>query len=127
MKIRKLESRSNEFVEQFRQLLSNAFPPPLAFKTKYFLGEDKDSGKKGLYFELMFIGTGMLYSIFMQMKPHETVGDIEEQFVEKINADLTIAGIAYLNNEAVRNRHITDQTRSPNFKSVVPSRIMYLN
>ena len=88
IRITKVKSRENEFVSQLIKLLTNTFPPPLTFKVKYFIGEEKDSGKTGLYFELSFGGSGLLYSTFRELKDYEVPSDIEDEFFAKISNDL---------------------------------------
>ena len=66
--MKKVESRENEFVEQLNKLLTSSFPPQVSFKTKYFIGEDTDSKKRGLYFELSSINTGLIYSNLLEIK-----------------------------------------------------------
>ena len=127
MKIKKIESGTHVFVEQLRQLLSNTFPRGMRFKTTYFIGEDTDTGTKGLYFELQVSKGGLLYMNFIEMKDWETPADIEKEFFARIINDFMMAGIVHLSNNAVSSAIITDQVLEPNFKSVLPRRLIYLN
>lgn len=127
MKIKKIESGTHEFVEQLRQLLSNTFPRGMRFTTTYFIGEDTDTGTKGLYFELQVSKGGLLYMNFIEMKDWETPADIEKEFFARIINDFMMAGIVHLSNNAVSSAIITDQVLEPNFKSVLPRRLIYLN
>ena len=127
MKIKKIESKTHVFVEQLRQLLSNTFPRGMAFKTTYFIGEDTDTGTKGLYFELQVSKGGLLYMNFIEMKDWETPADIEKEFFARIVNDFMMAGIVHLSNNAVSAAVVTDQVLEPNFKSVLPRRLIYLN
>jgi len=127
MKIKKLESGNHVFTEQFRRLLLHVFPRGMTFKTTYFIGEDTDSGAKGLYFELQIKKAGVLYMNFMELKDYEVVADIEDNFFASVTEDLMMAGVVHLTNNGMRVAEMTDQVNSPAFKNVMPSPIIFLN
>jgi hypothetical protein len=127
MNIKKIGSGSHVFVEQLRELLSNTFPRGMVFKASYFIGEDTDTGIKGLYFELVVSKGGLLYMNFMELKDWEKQSDIEKEFFARIVNDLMMAGVAHLSNNAVSSALISDQVLEPNFKNVLPRRLIFLN
>jgi len=127
MKIKKIESGNHVFMEQLRQLLSNTFPRGMVFKATYFIGEDTDRGIKGLYFELQVSKGGLLYMNFLELRDWEVRSDIEKEFFARIVNDLMMAGIAHLSNNAISSALITDQVLEPNFKNVLPRRLIFLN
>lgn len=127
MKIKKIESGNHVFVERLRQLLSNTFPRGMSFTTKYFIGEDTDTGTKGLYLELQVSKGGLLYMNFLELKDWEKRSDIEDDFFALVANDFMMAGIVHLSNNAISSALITDQVLEPNFKNVLPRRLIFLN
>lgn len=127
MKIKKIESGNHVFAERLRRLLSNTFPRGMSFKTIYFIGEDTDTGIKGLYFELQVSKGGVLYMNFLEMKEWDIQSELEEEFFARIANDFMMAGVAHLSNNAMSAAVITDQVLEPNFKNVLPRRLIFLN
>ena len=127
MKIKKIESGNHTFVEQFKKLLYKTFPKGMIFKTRYFIGEDIETGAKGLYFELQVFKVGILYMNFLEIKDWEVRADIEEEFFGSIMGDLMMTGVLHLNNNATLSTMITDQVLEPNFKNILPRRLIFLN
>ena len=96
--IRKIEPRNNEFVTTFRKMVESTFPAVLGYRVEYNLGEDQN-GIRGLHFEMTSKMFGTLYQKFGIMEPHQTVADIEEEFMNIIINDFIIAGIGLFNFE----------------------------
>jgi len=126
--MKRIETRHNEFVEHFKTMLSNSFPPPLKYKVEYFVGEEK--GTRGLYFGLTSKVFGGLYNRWEEVLPHETIADIEDEFIDKVINDLVLAGITFLNVEAhgeQSNARVGKEISKRPFRNTVPRKMLFVN
>lgn len=94
--IRKIENRNNDFVTTFRNMVRTTFPAVLGYQVEYSLGEDQN-GLRGLHFKMTSSLFGTIYEKFGIMESHQTVSDIEEEFMNIIINDFIIAGIGLYN------------------------------
>lgn len=103
MKIKKVEGRTNEFVEHLTKMLNDSFGNlPINFHVNYFLGEDT-KGTKGLYFVLSSNKAGQFYEKFTPIEIYQTPMDIEEEFIAAVINDLVLAGVTFVNLEKLRS------------------------
>lgn len=129
--IRKIETIENQFIEQIQSLLYNSFPKAVGFKVNYCIGEEEQQeGKKGLYIEVISKKFGLVYKKFKPMLDHQVVADVEDMFINNVINDLILAGMTFLNAEAITKRTIDKighEVSSKEFKSIIPSRIIFMN
>ena len=128
MEIKRIEIIKNEFVEQMRTLLMNAFPNFFGFDIEYFIGED--NGTKGLYIEIKSKMFGTVYRKKKNLKDRAFLMDIEEDFINEVINDLVTFGIVFLNGESVkqkREQEMNEAVRDKKFKRIMPSRIIHVN
>jgi len=125
MKIKILEHRENGFVEQLRQLLTNSTfmisNIPL-FKVNYYLGEDEDSGTRGLFFNIEGKNIGDIFSTYKNMEPFEVPYDIEEQFIVETMNTLLLSGCNWFNLERIKKL-----SQVGAIKTTVSDRVICLN
>jgi len=127
--IRKIESRSNEFVVTLKKMIEVTFPAVLGYQVEYSLGEDQN-GIKGLHFELTSKIFGKMYEKFAIMESHQTILDIEEDFMNIIINDFIIAGIGLFNLERfkeMQNKETAESIMKTPFKRYVPMLPIYFN
>jgi hypothetical protein len=125
--MKRIETRENEFVVQFKELLLNSFPHVLDFKVDYFVGEDK--GVKGLYFT-MTSKFGRIYTKIEEMKPHQTVYDLEEGFMDKVINDLMLTGVTFMNVkafESISPRRVEAEIKAKHFVHSSPRKLYFTN
>ncbi len=128
MGIKRIETVDNEFIQQVRTLLMNAFPDFLGFEIEYYIGED--NGTKGLYIEIKSKMFGIIYRKKKNLKDRAFLTDIEEDFINEIINDLVIFGVMFLNGETAKqkkHKEMEDNIRQKKFKKLQPSRIFYVN
>lgn len=128
MGIKKIEPIENEFIQQVRTLLMNAFPDFLGFNVEYFIGED--NGTMGLYIEIKSKMFGTVYRKKKNLKDPAFLMDIEENFINDVINDLVIFGIMFLNAESAKQKkqsEMENNIRQKKFKKLQPSRIFYVN
>ena len=126
-KMKRIETRDNEFLMQFRDTLRDSFPHALKLTVDYYVGEDK--GVRGLYFTLTS-RFGLLYSRTIKMKDGETVLDVEEPFMDKVINDLVLQGISFLNLlafDSVNPEKVVREIEAVPFRSSSPRRLIYQN
>ena len=125
--MKRIETRDNEFLVQFRTILQSSFPPALDFKVDYYLGEDK--GVRGLYFTM----TSRFGTIFTRVKVLESgqvVYDIEEEFMNVVINDLILNGVTLLNInafESVSPIRVDAEIKAKLFRHNAPRKFLYLN
>ena len=129
MTIKRIETISNEFVEQLESSLHSSFPKQIRFKVDYYIGEDSDS-IRGLYIEIISSLFGTLYMRVQQMKNWETVGDVEDSFMNSVINDLVLAGISFLQGEAIMYKgaiNLNEAIRAKKFKRMMPTVLISVN
>lgn len=125
--MKRIETRDNEFVEQFRKTLEDSFPIGLKFKVDYYLGEDK--GVQGLYFSISS-KFGRLFAKTKPLKSGQTVYDIEEEFMNAVINDLVINGVTFVNMlafESISNIMVDQQVKARKFKNSTPRKLIFAN
>jgi len=125
--MKRIETRDNEFLMQFRKSLQDSFPPALDLKVDYYLGEDK--GVKGLYITITS-KFGTLYRKIIQLEPSHVVADVEEEFMNIIIDDLVTHGITFFNLmafESVDPRRVDNEIKAKYFKHSTPRKLIYQN
>ena len=125
--MKRIETRDNEFLMQFRKSLGSSFPPALDLKVDYYLGEDE--GVKGLYI-IIASRFGMLYRKVMQLKPSHVVADVEEEFMNIVIDDLIMNGITFFNLlafDSVDPRKVNLEIHAKEFKHSTPRKLIYQN
>lgn len=129
MKVKRIETIRNEFVEQLESTLHTSFPKQLRFKIDYYIGED-DNSTRGLYIEVISKVFGILYMKVCQMKDWETIGDIEDEFMNNVINDLLLAGVSFLQTEAIMYRgveNLNEAIRAKKFKRMMPTVLISTN
>lgn len=127
--IKKIESRDNEFIRHFKEMLETHFPSVFNYKVVYIIGED-EKGRRGLYFELISKLFGSIYSRFEEIKSYETVYDHEEEFINNVINDFVLGGITLMNiesNEKRRNEKVIREIQKSGFKNIIPKMRLYHN
>ncbi len=125
--MKRIETRDNEFLTQFRKSLQDSFPSALDLKVDYYLGEDK--GVKGLYITITS-RFGTLYRKIIQLEPSQVIADVEEEFMSIIVDDLVTHGITFFNLlafDSVDPRKVDIEIKAKHFKNSTPRRLIYQN
>jgi hypothetical protein len=125
--MKRIETRENEFVVQFKELLKNSFPHVLDFKVDYFIGEEK--GVKGLYFTLTS-RFGRIYTKIEPMKDHQNIYDVEEPFMDKVINDLMLTGVTLMNIKAFESidpQRVNAEIRAEKFTNFSPRKLLFVN
>ena len=126
--MKRIETRENEFVVQFKELLKNSFPLVLNFKVDYYLGED-NNGKRGLYFTLTS-KFGRIYTKIQPMKDSQVVYDIEEEFMDKVINDLMLTGVTFMNVkefESINPQRVEREILAKDFIHNAPRKLLFIN
>jgi hypothetical protein len=127
--IRKIETIENEFVEQLQNMLHKSFPEKISFTIQYYIGEDS-KGIKGLYIEVISNAFGMVYMKAREMKNWEVVADIEQEFINAVINDLVLAGVSFLQVEAITNQGVVNlekSVRAKYFRRMMPTVLISMN
>jgi len=127
--MKKIETRDNEFVIHFREVLKTHFPSIFRYRVQYMLGEDRE-GRRGLYFELKSELIGEIYSRFEELGSHETPFDHEEEFINNVINDLVLSGITLMNIEAHeknRNEKVAKEIKIAGFRNIMPKIPIFTN
>lgn len=103
-KMRIIEKRDNEMVNQIADLLEKAFPPIFSYKVAYFIGEEEDTERIMLVFEITSKTLGSVYKKSMRMDTAYAADDVESDFVGKILADFMLLGTTLLTNTIMASR-----------------------
>lgn len=125
--MKRIETRDNEFLMQFRKILGDSFPDVLDFKVDYYLGEDK--GVTGLYF-ILTSRFGRLFARTKPLKSGQTVYDIEEEFMNTVINDLIMNGITFVNMlafESISNRKVEMEIKAKDFINSTPRKLIFAN
>ena len=125
--MKRIETRDNEFLMQFRKTLRDSFPHVLNFKVDYYLGEDK--GVRGLYFTLTS-KFGKLFVKTKALKSGEVIADIEEEFMNAVINDLIMNGITFVNMlafESISDRKVETEIRAKDFINAPPRKLVFTN
>lgn len=126
--MKRLETRENEFVVQFKELLKNSFPLVLNFEVDYYLGEDHN-GRRGLYFTLTS-KFGRIYTKIQLMDDSQVVYDIEEEFMDSVINDLVLTGVTFMNVkefESINPVRVENEVRAINFIHTAPRKLLFIN
>lgn len=126
-KMKRIETRDNEFLEQFRDTLRDSFPDALNLTIDYYLGEDK--GVRGLHFTIIS-RFGLIYSKTTKMKDGETVLDVEEPFMNNVINDFIMQGISFFNLlafDSVSPEKVVKEIEAVPFRNSTPRRLVYQN
>jgi hypothetical protein len=125
--MKRIETRDNEFIEQFRKSLQSSFPPVLNFAGDYYLGEEK--GVKGLYFTLTS-RFGVLYSNIANLERGQVIADIEDDFINEIIDNLIMNGVTFFNLlafDSVDPKRVMREINAKNFRHSTPRKLLYQN
>ena len=126
--MKRIETRENEFVVHFKEVLKNSFPLVLNFRVDYYLGEDKN-GKRGLYFTLTS-KFGRIYTKIQLMDDSQMVYDIEEEFMDKVINDLMLTGVTFMNIkefESISPQRVENEVRAEQFMHNAPRKLLFIN
>jgi hypothetical protein len=99
MKIKIIEHREHEFVQQLRNMLGHA---SAMFEVNYFLGEDEDTETKSLYLDVIGKKQGSIFSTYAPLKPGEFPSDIEDGFINQTMNNILLAGLTWFNHDRIR-------------------------
>lgn len=91
-------------VSQIAELLEKAFPPIFGYKVKYFIGEEEDTQRIMLVFEISAKTLGSVYKKSMRMDTAYAADDLEADFIGKILADFMLLGTTLLTNTIMASR-----------------------
>ena len=125
--MKRIETRDNEFLMQFRNTIRDSFPPALDFKVDYYLGED--NGVRGLYF-IITSRFGRLFTKIKNLKNGQVVYDIEEEFMNEVINDLIMNGVTFMNMlafESVDPERVDKEVRAKMFRHNSPRKLLYIN
>ena len=125
--MKRIETRDNEFLTQFRQSLRDSFPLALALEVDYYLGEDND--KQGLYF-IMTSRFGRIYTNIKPIKKGQVVYDVEEEFMNTVINDLILTGITFMNTiafESINPERVENEIKAKLFRHSNPRKFLYIN
>ena len=125
--MKRIETRDNEFLMQFRKSLGSSFPPALDLKVDYYLGEEK--GVKGLYITITS-RFGTLYKKIMQLEPSHVVADVEEEFMNVVIDDLIMNGVSFRNLlafDSVDPAKVAQEVEAKDFINCAPLKLIYQN
>lgn len=103
-KMNHIKDRSNEMVDQVKNLIGKSFPPALGFGVKYYEGEDPDTERQYLVFEINTSAFGMIYRKAKRLGPKEVFFDVEHDFVGAILTDFILLGTTHLTNYAMARK-----------------------
>ena len=126
--IKRIETINNDFLEQLNTMLQETFPKAMSFNIDYFIGEEK--GTRGIYMQIISKTSGMLYNRKHILKPDEFVSDVEDEVINKTLNDLVLAGISFLNIEALTKdaeRDLNESIKAVPFKNKIPTLVISLN
>ena len=93
-----IKDRDNEMIDQVKTLIKKSFPPVFGFEAKYYEGEDPDTERQFLVFEINTSAFGMIYRKAQKLSPREIFFDIEHDFVGVILTDFILLGTTHLMN-----------------------------
>jgi hypothetical protein len=126
--MKRIETRDNDFLVQFRKSLQSSFPHVLNITVDYYLGEDK-KGKRGLYLTVTS-KFGLLYRKVMNLTGGQTVYDVEGEFMNVVIDDLIMNGITFFNLlafDSVDPRRVEKEIKATPFKHNAPRKFIYQN
>jgi len=125
--MKRIETRDNEFLEQFRASLRSSFPDALHFKVDYYLGENQ--GVRGLYFVI----SSKVGTVFTRIKPlgrSQVVADVEEEFMNEVIDSLVMTGVTFANLkefESISPERVNHEVLAKSFMHTAPRKIIFLN
>ena len=125
--MKRIETRDNEVLTQFRQSLKDSFPSALDMRVDYYLGEEDD--KQQLCFSLTS-RFGKIYSNTKVLQRGQLVSDVEEEFMNILINDLILNGITFLNNlafESISPDRVNKEIRAKLFRHSTPRKFLYIN
>lgn len=91
-------------VSQIAELLEKAFPPIFGYKVKYFIGEEEDTQRVMLVFEVTSKTLGSVYMKSMRMESKWEVDDVESDFIGRILTDFMLLGTTFLTQTIMASR-----------------------
>jgi hypothetical protein len=103
-RINKIENRSNEMVDQIKDLITKSYPPMLGYYADYFMGEGEDTERRMLVFDVSARAFGNLYRKAVHIRPPKTINDYENDFIGKILTDFILLGTTFLTNTVMASR-----------------------
>ena len=104
--MRKIEDRNNEMVDQIRLLINKSFPPALGYRVEYFVGEDEDTRREHLVFNLTSSMFGVIYCKSLKLSPTKLADDAESDFIGAILTDFTLLAVTFLTNNVMHSKTI---------------------
>jgi len=91
-------------VSQIRDLLMKAFPPMFEYMVEYFIGEEEDTERIMLIFNISSKAIGNVYMKTVIMDSKYAVDDIESDFIGRILADFMLLGTTFLTNSIMASK-----------------------
>ena len=88
-------------IDQIKVLIEKSFPPAIGYKLEYFVGEDEDTKRQHLIFDLTSVSFGGIYKKGFKMSPGMTVSDCENDFIGVVLSDFIVLGTTFLTNNIV--------------------------
>ena len=104
VKIDHIKDRGNEMIDQIKTLIKKSFPPAIGFEAKYYEGEDRDTERQYLVFEIHTSAFGMVYRKAKKLGPQDTFFDVEHDFVGVVLTDFILLGTTHLTNYAMAKK-----------------------
>ena len=98
--MRHIKERSNEMVDQIKNLIAKSFAPAHEFDVKYYEGEDSDTERQYLVFEIS-VSIGRIYRKAKKLDPKETFFDVEHDFIGAVLSDFILLGTTFLLNTSM--------------------------
>ncbi len=102
--MRKIEDRQNEMIDQIKVLISKSFPPALGYRVEYFIGEDEDTRRESLVFDLSSSTFGDIYRKAVKLSPRVLAVDVESDFIGAILTDFILMGTTFLTNNIMAKK-----------------------
>jgi hypothetical protein len=102
--MRKIEDRHNEMIDQIRVLINKSFPPALGYRVEYFIGEDEDTRREHLIFDLTSSMLGTIYRKSIKLSPTKLAIDAESDFIGAILTDFTLLAVTLLTNNVMASK-----------------------
>ncbi|MCK5602073.1 hypothetical protein KAR91_09395 [Candidatus Pacearchaeota archaeon] len=104
--MRKIEDRNNEMVDQIRLLINKSFPPALGYRVEYFVGEDEDTRREHLVFNLTSSMFGNIYCKSLKLSPEKPGIGVESDFIGALLTDFTLLAVTFLTNNVMHSKTI---------------------
>jgi hypothetical protein len=95
-RMRKIEDKSNEMIDQIKVLIGKSYPPAFGYRVEYFVGEDEDTRREHLVFNLTSSVFGDIYRKSVKLNPTKLFMDAEHDFIGAILTDFILLGTTFL-------------------------------